>query len=875
MCGVHSVYAVNDEVIFNEEQNNKVAEEKESVAEKDLIEEDISEEDVATEEDLQRDDSEIRNEELKEDQSKDEKDTLTNNLDLLNKTGIDLELTVSLNDGNIYHSFKDITGDYYLYLPSQVDLNNVFISYNVGLTHADSIDIDIENKTLKWNGNTNVILYEGEKIYNVYIQKSELPSCSVKLNGTTLETINSGSKDIKYKGNSITIASQEGSYADNDIELKGRGNHSWTLEKKSYQFKLSSKENLLGLGKAKTWLLIANHGDASLMRNKLTYDLASEVGLDYSIQSRYVDLWVDGEYIGNYLLCEKVQVNTNRVELEQEDGLLVEMDNNYYQAEDYWFQSERSGGHFVLKDSVADDVDENDSHAVSAFREFEKYMNLFEEKLYSDQKNWDEIKSLIDVDSFVKYYFINEFTENADGVRSSMNLYMDGKDDVLHLGPVWDFDLSIGNCFAEEYGGLPNVNYMMNANDYNSASLSWYRELFKIPEFQDVVVSTYLNQVKPILSTYTEKIKSYTGEIRESANVNFKRWDVLGNTNLFGAHRGHQYLDSHEEEVNYLNDWLSKRLIYMNSYYTEDYDFDGLVNYQTHIQRIGWQDIKKDGLISGTVNQGLRIESIKISLRNDIAGDIEYQPHVQGYGWKEWVKNGEEAGTEGEGKRIEAIRIKLAGTVAEEYDVYYRVHAQTYGWLGWAKNGEEAGTQGMSKRLEAIQIRLVKKGDTVPGSIENHFVKPMLSYQTHVQTYGWQNAVNDWMVTGTEGEGKRLEAIKIDWCDSTIDKEEIQYKTHVQTYGWLDWVSGGQVSGTENESKRLEAIKIQLTGEMGQNYDIYYRVHAQTYGWLGWAKNGEEAGTEGMSKRLEAIQIQLVEKGGEAPGSTENRFLVA
>ena len=91
----------------------------------------------------------------------------------------------------------------------------------------------------------------------------------------------------------------------------------------------------------------------------------------------------------------------------------------------------------------------------------------------------------------------------------------------------------------------------------------------------------------------------------------------------------------------------------------------------------------------------------------------------------------------------------------------------------------------------------------------------------------------------------------------------------------MDWVSGGQVSGTENESKRLEAIKIELAGEMEKNYDIYYRVHAQTYGWLGWAKNGEEAGTEGMSKRLEAIQIQLVEKGGEAPGSTENRFLVA
>ena len=79
-------------------------------------------------------------------------------------------------------------------------------------------------------------------------------------------------------------------------------------------------------------------------------------------------------------------------------------------------------------------------------------------------------------------------------------------------------------------------------------------------------------------------------------------------------------------------------------------------------------------------------------------------------------------------------------------------------------------------------------------------------------------------------------------------------------------------SGTSGQSKRLEAIRIKLTDELAENYDIYYRVHAQSFGWLGWAKNGESAGTEGYSYRLEAIQIQLVKKGGSAPGSTSNCF---
>lgn len=71
----------------------------------------------------------------------------------------------------------------------------------------------------------------------------------------------------------------------------------------------------------------------------------------------------------------------------------------------------------------------------------------------------------------------------------------------------------------------------------------------------------------------------------------------------------------------------------------------------------------------------------------------------------------------------------------------------------------------------------------------------------------------------------------------------------------------------------MQAIRLKLTGELADHYDIYYRVHSQTYGWLGWAKNGESAGTEGLSKRLEAIEVVLVEKGADAPGSTEKAFV--
>lgn len=248
------------------------------------------------------------------------------------------------------------------------------------------------------------------------------------------------------------------------------------------------------------------------------------------------------------------------------------------------------------------------------------------------------------------------------------------------------------------------------------------------------------------------------------------------------------------------------------------------VTYQTHVQDYGWQEWKNDGEMSGTSGQSKRLEGINIKLQN-LSGSVEYQTHVQDIGWQGWKSNGAMAGTSGQSKRLEAIKIKLSGDAANKYDIYYRVHAQDYGWLGWAKNGESAGSEGYCKRLEGIEIKLVKKGGAAPGSTSRPFVCKTITYQTHVQNIGWQ-------------------AEKAD----------------------------GEVSGTSGQSKRLEAIKINLTGNATKQYDIYYRVHAQNFGWLGWAKNGQSAGTAGYCYRLEAIQIVLVPKGENAPGSTTNHY---
>lgn len=297
--------------------------------------------------------------------------------------------------------------------------------------------------------------------------------------------------------------------------------------------------------------------------------------------------------------------------------------------------------------------------------------------------------------------------------------------------------------------------------------------------------------------------------------------------------------------------------------------------YKTHVQNDGWQDSVCNGQTSGTSGRALRLEAIQIRLSNaEYSGGIEYRTHIQNIGWESNFKsNGSMSGTQGKALRLEAIQIQLTGDMAEHYDVYYRVHCQNIGWMGWAQNGESAGSSGYAYRLEAIQIVLVKKGDAAPGSTDNHFKQALVSYQTHVENYGWMDNVTDGEESGTDGKGLRLEGIRIHLGDSEYSGG-IEYRTHIQNIGWESgFKADGEMSGTSGQALRLEAIQIRLTGDIAEHYDVYYRVHCQNIGWMGWASNGASAGTQDMAYRLEAIQIVLVPKGGDAPGSTDKSFL--
>lgn len=297
------------------------------------------------------------------------------------------------------------------------------------------------------------------------------------------------------------------------------------------------------------------------------------------------------------------------------------------------------------------------------------------------------------------------------------------------------------------------------------------------------------------------------------------------------------------------------------------------ITYSTHVQDYGWMNEVKDGAMSGTQGKAKQVEAIKISLKNTAyAGGVSYKTFVQDIGWQNLVADGNISGTTGQNKQVEAIQISLTGEMAQKYDVYYRVHAETFGWLGWAKNGAPAGTEGLGKQMGAIEIVLVEKGKAAPGSTEKPFLaQPSVSYSTYVEGNGWMKPVSNGATSGTQGQNKQVEAIKISLQNSPFSGNII-YSAHLQDYGWLNNVLNGAESGYAGKGKQMEAIKIQLSGELANYYDVYYRVHVQDYGWLGWAKNGMKAGTSGLSKQVEAVEIKLVTKGTGKPVSESESF---
>lgn len=443
---------------------------------------------------------------------------------------------------------KDDT--WYLFLPSTQSISDTLIYYtgNVTSVSAGKLHKNAKNVSHAVASSEDCVTFmmeTGEK-YDVMVMQSNLPSVQISLKGNlTLEEIHKD-KTLQFEENTFVLKDFEEKYnltLPNYMEIEGRGNTTWELyNKKSYQIKFKEEVSVLGMEPAKKWVLMANSSDDSMIRNQLVFQTAENLSMKYVPHFKYVDLWINGDYLGTYLLGEKVEIENSRLDLNESGGGLFEHDEGYYDESENVLFSKMLQKHFVLKDAVSDDP----LILADAMKSFEISIDELMTYLYttpSKNVTLNQLATMIDVDSFAKYYLINEYVLNKEAFVTSFYWYKDGEDDVLHLGPLWDFDTSMGNDGSgidEKYGeDHPLFGYLL-----------------AIPEFQKRTEDLYFKYSKTF-SDMKAMASVLEEEIQISAEMNYLRWDVLGGKNP--KEHAEDYAGTFEEAINSVETWLEGR----------------------------------------------------------------------------------------------------------------------------------------------------------------------------------------------------------------------------------------------------------------------------------------------------------------------------
>ena len=330
-----------------------------------------------------------------------------------------------------------------------------------------------------------------------YHTDNGIPIVDIRLNKITLRDIHNNSKSIKYENNIMTIDNNK-----YNITIKGRGNATWELIKRPYQISFDEKTSILDLEESKKYILLANYVDPSLLRNDFTFKVASKMDLKYSNIGKYIDLYVDKKYIGNYYLVPQVNINSSSVDIKDNNAILMELDNMYYESETY-FITDYYKDHLTIKDQKNKDNNEG-------YEAFQNKYNLMEKNIA--KKNYKWLKDNIDIESFIKYYIIVDFAKNYDSYQSSFYMYMDGIDDKIHVGPIWDFD----NGYDESDISIPFVRVHPTI---------LFDELLKIKDFKKDVSSYWSNNACKIYKEEIENLDKTISYLNESGEMNSMYWN--------------------------------------------------------------------------------------------------------------------------------------------------------------------------------------------------------------------------------------------------------------------------------------------------------------------------------------------------------------
>lgn len=311
------------------------------------------------------------------------------------------------------------------------------------------------------------------------------------------------------------------------MEIRGRGNSTWNLPKKPYRIKFHEKEKFLGTGyaKAKKWTLLANAGDKTLMRNSVTSAMGCWLGLKNTPACRFVDLTLNGTYVGNYQISDQVEVRPHRVKITEQDYPLTDMSDitgGYLLEVDGFYD----GNCFVTsKYSVPVRVHYPDEDEIEALQNsyIREYIANFEKVLAgSDFADSDKgYRRWVDSLSLANWFIATEVSGNIDGYYSTY-FYKDQQDSLLYWGPLWDYDIA----YANDNRKGDTSSQLMTDVGYGQTKL-WINRMWEDPWFARLINRRYAEVVDGGLEEFLyHHIDSISNLLEESKDLNYNKWGI-------------------------------------------------------------------------------------------------------------------------------------------------------------------------------------------------------------------------------------------------------------------------------------------------------------------------------------------------------------
>ncbi|MBQ6550983.1 MAG: CotH kinase family protein [Lachnospiraceae bacterium] len=440
---------------------------------------------------------------------------------------------------------------YTVFVPPGYTEEELELSYTGGRPASVSVGkLDRVKKTLtipNTNGLKFTLKMSDRTEYTVTVLSSSVPAVFITLADAELEDVHAD-KSLEFTGNTVTFVDPEHPeycLTDSNVTFHGRGNSSWGyFDKRGYALKLSEKTSVFGMAEAKSWCLIANANDGTLMKNRIAYEIAKAGSFPWSPDCTFADVWINGDYRGLYLLVEKTEVSPERLDLRDRNGVLMELDNYFYMDKDVWFQSDVTGAYVSVKDAVS-------KGSVAPAEIFKEKFEALEFGLHTVGTPWEELTEIADMESFAELYLINEMLLNKEIIATGLFMYIDGEDDLIHAGPVWDFDTCMNNM-----GDSADTNFLaLRGSTYNKQT-DLFALLCTYEEFVLLVDELYRETYLPILRRVPEYIDVLCEEIKDSAAMNYRRYPtVLGTKSV----KGDVILGTFEENVSAMSDWLTAR----------------------------------------------------------------------------------------------------------------------------------------------------------------------------------------------------------------------------------------------------------------------------------------------------------------------------